>query len=65
MRRSSRPDGGGRFRFLAEAGVKLLGEIGLGGVKTGEEAKKMVGWARKYGIQSTIHTGGRRSPAPG
>ena len=53
------------FRFLAEAGVKLLGEIGLGGVKTGEEAKKMVGWARKYGIQSTIHTGGPSIPGSG
>ena len=40
------------------AGVKLLGEVGLGGVKAGDEAKQMVDWARKYGIQSTIHTGG-------
>src|SRR5206468_11781114 len=46
------------FKELAQAGVKLLGEVGLGGVKSGEEAKAMVGWARKYGIQSTIHTGG-------
>ena len=36
-----------------------------GGVKTGEEAKKMVGWARKYGIQSTIHTGGPSIPGSG
>jgi len=46
------------FKELAAAGVKLLGEIGLGGVKDGPTAKKMVEWARKYGIQSTIHTGG-------
>ena len=46
------------FRELAEAGVKLLGEVGLGGVKAGAEAQQMVAWARKYGIQSTIHTGG-------
>lgn len=46
------------FKELAAAGVKLLGEIGLGGVKDGPTARKMVGWARKYGIQSTIHTGG-------
>src|SRR5437868_10786030 len=45
------------FRELAEAGVTLLGEVGLGTVKAGEEAARMVGWARKYGIQSTIHTG--------
>src|SRR5215468_997009 len=53
------------FKELAEAGVKLLGEVGLGGVKSGEEAKAMVGWARKYGIQSTIHTGGPSIPGSG
>ncbi len=53
------------FRQLAEAGVKLLGEVGLGGVKQGEEAKKMVAWARKHGIQSTIHTGGPSIPGSG
>ena len=53
------------FAELAEAGVKLLGEVGLGGVKRGEEAKRMVAWARKYGIQSTIHTGGPSIPGSG
>jgi enamidase len=53
------------FKEMAEAGVKLLGEVGLGGVKTGAEAKKMVAWARKYGIQSTIHTGGPSIPGSG
>ena len=53
------------FKQLAESGVKLLGEVGLGGVKQGEEAKKMVAWARKYGIQSTIHTGGPSIPGSG
>lgn len=48
------------FKELAEAGVGLLGEVGLGSVKAGYEAKEMVAWARKYGIQSTIHTGGPR-----
>jgi enamidase len=46
------------FRELSAAGVKLLGEVGLGGVKDGANARQMVAWARKYGIQSTIHTGG-------
>ena len=46
------------FKDLADAGVGLLGEIGLGSVKAGDEAATMVKWARKYGIQSTIHTGG-------
>jgi enamidase len=53
------------FKELAAAGVRLLGEVGLGGVKTGEEAKRMVAWARKYGIQSTIHTGGPSIPGSG
>ena len=50
------------FRSLAEAGVKLLGEVGLGSVKDGPTARQMVGWARKYGMQSTIHTGGPSIP---
>jgi enamidase len=50
------------FKSLAEAGVKLLGEVGLGSVKDGPTARQMVGWARKHGIQSTIHTGGPSIP---
>jgi enamidase len=53
------------FQELAAAGVKLLGEVGLGGVKDGATARRMVGWARKYGIQSTIHTGGPSIPGSG
>src|SRR5262245_34752819 len=53
------------FKELAAAGVKLLGEVGLGSVKAGDEAKQMVAWARKYGIQSTIHTGGPSIPGSG
>lgn len=53
------------FIDLAAAGVKLLGEVGLGSVKAGEEAARMVGWARKHGIQSTIHTGGPSIPGSG
>ena len=53
------------FAELASAGVKLLGEIGLGGVKDGPTGRKMVDWARKYGIQSTIHTGGPSIPGSG
>ncbi|WP_028604859.1 amidohydrolase family protein [Ottowia thiooxydans] len=53
------------FKELAEAGVSLLGEIGLGSVKAGYEAKEMVAWARKHGIQSTIHTGGPSVPGSG
>ena len=50
------------FEALAEAGVTLLGEVGLGSVKDGATARQMVAWARKYGIQSTIHTGGPSIP---
>jgi enamidase len=50
------------FKELASAGVKILGEVGLGSVKDGKTAQQMVSWARKYGIQSTIHTGGPSIP---
>jgi enamidase len=50
------------FQELAAAGVKILGEVGLGSVKDGKTAHQMVAWARKYGIQSTIHTGGPSIP---
>jgi enamidase len=53
------------FAELAAAGVTLLGEIGLGTVKAGYEAKEMVAWARKHGIRSTIHTGGPSVPGSG
>jgi enamidase len=50
------------FKDLAAAGVTMLGEVGLGSVKDGSTARQMVGWARKYGLQSTIHTGGPSIP---
>jgi enamidase len=50
------------FKDLASAGVTMLGEVGLGSVKDAATARQMVGWARKYGIQSTIHTGGPSIP---
>jgi enamidase len=50
------------FKELAAAGVTMLGEVGLGSVKDGATARQMVSWARKYGIQSTIHTGGPSIP---
>ncbi len=53
------------FKDLADAGVRLLGEVGLGGVKDGPTARRMVAWARQYGIQSTIHTGGPSIPGSG
>ena len=53
------------FAELAAAGVRWLGEVGLGGVKDGATARQMVAWARKYGMNSTIHTGGPSIPGSG
>jgi len=50
------------FNDLAAAGVTMLGEVGLGSVKDGATARQMVAWARQFGIQSTIHTGGPSIP---
>jgi len=46
------------FAEMAAAGVKLVGEIGLGSVKTGKDAAPMVRWAKAHGMTVTIHTGG-------
>lgn len=46
------------FAEMAKAGVHLIGEIGLGSVRTGKDAAPMVRWAKKYGMTVTIHTGG-------
>jgi enamidase len=46
------------FAEMAAAGVKLVGEIGLGSVKTGAQAAPMVRWAKQHGMTVTIHTGG-------
>jgi enamidase len=46
------------FADMAAAGVRLVGEIGLGSVKTGHDAAPMVRWAKAHGMTVTIHTGG-------
>lgn len=53
------------FKEMADAGVRLIGEVGLGSVKDGPTARRMIEWARKYGMQSTIHTGGPSIPGSG
>ena len=53
------------FRYLAEAGVTLIGEVGLGGVKDGPTGRQMIAWARKYGMTSMTHTGGPSLPGSG
>jgi enamidase len=46
------------FAEMAAAGVTLVGEIGLGSVKTGAQAAPMVAWAKQHGMVVTFHTGG-------
>jgi enamidase len=46
------------FAEMARAGVRLVGEIGLGSVRTGKDAAPMVRWAKAHGMTVTIHTGG-------
>jgi enamidase len=50
------------FAEMAAGGVTLIGEIGLGSVKSGADAAPMVGWARAHGMVSTFHTGGPSLP---
>jgi enamidase len=46
------------FAEMATGGVTLVGEIGLGSVKTGAQAAPMVAWAKQHGMTVTFHTGG-------
>lgn len=46
------------FAEMAAAGIRLIGEIGLGSVRTGSQAAPMVAWAKAHGMTVTFHTGG-------
>ncbi|MBS3920726.1 MAG: amidohydrolase family protein [Deltaproteobacteria bacterium] len=50
------------FEELAREGVKVVAEIGLGGVKSPKEAGPMVNWAKKCGMVVMMHTGGTSIP---
>jgi enamidase len=50
------------FAEMAAGGVQLIGEIGLGSVKSGADAAPMVAWGRAHGMVSTFHTGGPSIP---
>lgn len=50
------------FRELSDDGVRLVGEIGLGSIKSASEAKTMVEWAKKYGMKVMMHVGGTSVP---
>ncbi len=46
----------------AAAGVKVVGEVGLGSVKEPGEAAEMVAWAKAAGMTVMMHTGGTSIP---
>jgi len=46
----------------AQAGVKVIGEIGLGSVKDPDEAAELVAWAKARGMTVMMHTGGTSIP---
>lgn len=50
------------FEEMARAGVRTVGEIGLGKIKKPEEARPMVGWAKKHGMTVLMHMGGTSIP---
>jgi enamidase len=53
------------FEELAAAGVELVGEIGISGVKDAETAAEMTGWAHAHGMRVMVHTGGASIPGSG
>lgn len=53
------------FDDLAAAGCRLVGEIGISGVKDPEVAKRMTRWAQDRGMRVMIHTGGASIPGSG
>jgi enamidase len=46
------------FVGLKEAGIRHIGEIGLGTVAKGPDAARVTGWCRELGIETIMHTGG-------
>lgn len=50
------------FQEAAREGVKVVGEIGLGSVKSPEDARPMVRWAKQNGMVVMMHTGGTSIP---
>jgi enamidase len=46
------------YEKLRASGIRHIGEIGLGTVARGADAKKVVDWCRELGLESIMHTGG-------
>ena len=53
------------FAEMAAAGVHLVGEIGISGVKDPEVAAQMARWAQAVGMNVMVHTGGASIPGSG
>ncbi len=47
---------------MAKEGVRIVGEVGLGSVKTPEDAGPLVRLAKKHGMTVMMHTGGTSIP---
>ncbi len=50
------------FAEMAAAGVRTVGEVGLGSIKKPEDAAPMVAWAKKHNMTVMMHTGGTSVP---
>ena len=53
------------FAEMAAAGVRMVGEIGISGVKDPDAAAEMAGWAHAHGMTVMVHTGGASIPGSG
>ncbi len=53
------------FVEMAAAGVRLVAEIGISGVKDPQEAAAMTRWAQAEGMRVMVHTGGASIPGSG
>ena len=53
------------FQEMATAGVRLVGEIGISGVKDPDMAAQMTRWAQALGMKVMVHTGGASIPGSG
>ncbi|MGH8925903.1 MAG: amidohydrolase family protein [Acidimicrobiia bacterium] len=53
------------FEEMAAAGVRLVAEIGISGVKDPDTAATMTRWAQARGMRVMVHTGGASIPGSG
>ncbi|HUO46173.1 MAG TPA: amidohydrolase family protein [Acidimicrobiia bacterium] len=53
------------FAEMADAGVHLVAEIGISGIKDPGEAATMTRWAQARGMRVMVHTGGASIPGSG